>query len=310
MEKKSRYPNDVMFSALSWLLFFWLVVQASLKKTTNERTEDERNFVDSWCNVWNGMLWLLALFFINIILANVANRWLFSFFSEFFGFLILTLVIIFLPMIISWFHFRIFSLVQTESEEKTMLTAFIPLYSSYQRFSKKDQLDETSRWWLKEAQLWLLFIWLALFCFNSYMIGVIFAWLMVLRIILALVGKDIFSPEQKERIRHRFSTYPEEFFSAILIFIKEGFVLATWKQEIAVEEMVNYQQSYKKNRWIWTRILSILFLGSLWFLGRYRWNSGKYRKAIPLIWILMRYLIFLWTKTKIPKFPIIAEITA
>ncbi|MBQ9554308.1 hypothetical protein IJU97_05175 [bacterium] len=50
---------------------------------------------------------------------------------------------------------------------------------------------------------------------------------MVLRIILALVGKDIFSPEQKERIRHRFSTYPEEFFSAILIFIKEGFVLAT-----------------------------------------------------------------------------------
>jgi hypothetical protein len=49
---KSRYDSDVMFSAMSGLLFFWLIIQYLLRKNNNPRDDDEKMFVNSWCIIW------------------------------------------------------------------------------------------------------------------------------------------------------------------------------------------------------------------------------------------------------------------
>ena len=93
MEEKSRYHNDVMFSALSGLLFFWLVVQFSMKRDSNTWNEDEKLFVNSWCLIGNYLLLLLLWFFFNVIAYETFSYWIFSVFAQFFGFLILFLVL-------------------------------------------------------------------------------------------------------------------------------------------------------------------------------------------------------------------------
>ena len=308
MQERSRYQNDVIFSALSGLLFFWKLVQHSMKKNNYDRSEEEKNFVNTWCMVGNTVLILWLLFFLFIWIKEITNSSLSWFFAQLFGSLTLTIIIISLPIIIIWKNVQFHQLQQTEEEKFDMITAFIPIISSYQLFSNKEHSNMKR---LKEWQLRLLLIWLTLFFFNNYMIWIIIIGLMILRILLAFFWKDILSFQQREKISHRFSFYPEEFFSALFVLVKEGNALARGKNEVSVEEMVKYQKSYWKEWSVRTRLLTIICWWSiLALLCRYRRKIKMYRKIIPISRIILRYLILLVTKTKIPKLPIIAEITA
>ena len=308
MQERSRYQNDVIFSALSGLLFFWKLVQHSMKKNNYNRSEEEKNFVNTWCMVGNTVLILWLLFFLFIWIKEITDSSLSWFLAQLFGSLTLTIIIISLPIIIIWKNIQFHQLQQTEEEKFDMITAFIPIVSSYQLFSNKEYSNKRR---LKEWQLWLLLIWLTLFFFNNYMVWIIILGLMILRIILGCFWKDILSIQQREKISHRFSFYPEEFFSALFVLIKEGNALARGENEVSVEEMVKYQKSYWKKWSVRTRLLTIIIWWSLLtLLCRYRRKVKMYRKIIPLSRIILRYLTLLITKTKIPKIPIIAEITA
>jgi len=308
MQGKARYQNDVMFSALSGLLFFWILIQKSIKNNTCERNDEEKDFVNSWCTVGNGTLVLVILFFLSVARYEFVPWEISLFLTKLFGLLVLTIVVISLPLIIFWKHLHFYSLEQNEEEKYDMVTSFIPLVSSYHWFWE-DRLSAKKR--LKEAQLWLLFIRLALVFFNSYMPWMVLAWMMVIRIVLACSWKDFFSAEQRERMSHRFSFYPEEFFSSIYVLLREGNALARGKQEVSVEEVLRYQKSYGNKRDSLTWVLMIgIWWGLLALLLWYWWRMKLYRKIIPLLWLVCRGGILLYRQKRIPKIPIVAEITA
>jgi hypothetical protein len=77
------------------------MVQYSIGKDTNTRNLEEKNFVNSWCLIGNYLLIFLLCFFFNIIIYETSSLGIFSVFAEFFGFLILFLIIFSLPILIA-----------------------------------------------------------------------------------------------------------------------------------------------------------------------------------------------------------------
>ena len=297
-----------MFSALSGLLFFWLVVQHSMKNSSNSRNDEEKLFVNSWCLIGNYLLLLLFWFFFNVALFEALSFWVFSVFAQFFGFLILFLLFGSLPLLISWKYIQFYRSNLDEEEKRQMILSFIPFFSSYCWFSVK-QFD-TPNFWLKEAQLWFFIFWLLLFFFNSWMVALVFGGFLILRIVFLLIWWDVFSVEQKQRMKHWFLVYPEESFSVVYTFIRQGFSLLMDKTEVSVEDLLKYQASYRSPWNITTYLLTFLFW--LWiFAFVYYWRSSwLYWKVIPILWLLIRTCILFFTRTKIPKMPLVAEITA
>lgn len=297
-----------MFSALSGLLFFWLVVQFSMKRDSNTWNEDEKLFVNSWCLIGNYLLLLLLWFFFNVIAYETFSYWIFSVFAQFFGFLILFLVLGALPLLISWRYIHFYRSNLSDEEKIQMLVSFVPILSSYHWFSSK--LFDTPNFWLKEAQFWFFVFWLLLFFFNSWMVALVFLGFLILRIVFLLIWWDIFSNEQKQRMRHWFLIYPEESFSVVFTFIRQWFSLLLNKKEVSVEELVRYQASYRSPWNLKTYFLTFVF--GLWIIAFvYYWRRvWLYWKVVPIVWIFVRICILFFTKTKIPKMPIVAELTA
>lgn len=306
--EKSRYQNDVMFSALSGLLFFWLVIQYKLDEKNNTWNDDEKLFVNSWCLIGNYALILLVCFFLNVIVFESSSIRFFSVFAEFFGFLILLLILISLPLLVSWKHIQFYRVDTTSEEKKLLLLSFVPFFSSFQWFLVK-QYDKPN-FWLKEAQLWFFITWLLLFFFNSWMVAFVLWWFLILRLIFLMTGWDVFSNEQKQRMRHRFLVYPEESFSVVYTFIRQWISLLFKKKEVSVEELLKYQESYRAPRDMKTWILTSIFCCGIFGLLYYWLSVWLYRKLIPFIWILIRIWILCYTKNKIPKMPVIAELTS
>ncbi len=308
MMEKSRYDNDVMFSAMSGLLFFGLFVQYWLKKVGNTWDESEKNFVNSWCVIGNYVLILLLLFFFNVVIFEATSFSLFSIFAKFFGFLMLFLIVISLPLVVSWKNIRFYKVDTTVEEKKQILSAFVPFLSSYQWFSLKSY--DTPNFWLKEAQLWFLVVWLLLFFFNSWMVALVFAGFLLLRIFFLMIWWDIFSNDQKQRMRHWFLVYPEEAFSVVFVFLKQWISLLLKKEEVSVEELLKYQESYRSTWSLKTYLWTLLFICWWFVLVYYWWIMWLYRKILPIIWIFLRIWVLFYTKTRIPKIPIVAELTS
>ena len=308
MMGKSRYDSDVMFSAMSGLLFFWLIIQYLLRKKNNPRNDDEKLFVNSWCIIWNYVLILLLFFFLNVIIFETTSVGLFSVFAKFFGFLMLFLIVISLPLVVSWKNIQFHKVETTSEDKRQIILSFVPFLSSYLWFCSKKY--DAPNFWLKEAQLWFLVFWLFLFFFNSWMVALVFAWFLLLRIFFLMIWGDIFSSEQKQRMRHRFLVYPEESFSVIFVFIRQWISLLFKNKEVSVEELLKYQESYRSSWNVKTYVLTSLFVCGFILFAYYWWSIWLYRKILPIIWIFVRIWILVYTGNKIPKIPIVAELTS
>ena len=306
--EKSCYQNDVMFSALSGLLFFWLIIQYKLRESTNTWNEEEKLFVNSWCLIWNYALILLAFFFLNVVIFEISSIWIFSIFAEFFGFFLLFLIFISLPILVSWKHIQFYRIETTDEDKRQIILSFTPFLSSYCWYATKS--FNKPNFWLKEAQLWFFIFWLLMFFFNSWMIALVFLWFLILRLVFLMIGWDIFSSEQKQRMRHWFLVYPEESFSVVFVFIRQWISLLLKKREVSVEELLKYQESYRSSWSVKTYVLTTIFCCGILLLIYYWLRSWLYRKLVPIVWILIRIWILYHTKNKIPKFPIVAELTS
>ena len=205
-------------------------------------------------------------------------------------------------------HIQFYRVDTTSEEKKLLLLSFVPFFSSFQWFLVK-QYDKPN-FWLKEAQLWFFITWLLLFFFNSWMVAFVLWWFLILRLIFLMTGWDVFSNEQKQRMRHRFLVYPEESFSVVYTFIRQWISLLFKKKEVSVEELLKYQESYRAPRDMKTWILTSIFCCGIFGLLYYWLSVWLYRKLIPFIWILIRIWILCYTKNKIPKMPVIAELTS
>lgn len=165
MEIKNRYSNDVMLSALSGLLFFSPFIKSTLKKNPQGRNAESQAFVASRCQVGVGV-WLFFLLFILSYGIGVWSQIVFFFsLAEVFGYLLVTVLFLAFPFLISGKYFEFTNIQQDTRQRKQMLSSFIPLYSSYQRFRLKS--FDKPYWRLKEAQVWLFGIWFLMIIFHS-----------------------------------------------------------------------------------------------------------------------------------------------
>lgn len=307
MEQNKQYSSTVIFSALSAVLFFAPFIQPSLKK--EQWSAEEKTFLLSRCRVGNLLWFFLLACLLAFWGAKLGGGSVFLFLSELFAYLIFALLGISVVLLSLGLHFESTSLQQTPIQKKQMLTSFLPLWSSYQRF--RLQQFEKPYWWLKEAQLWLFGICFLLLLSPSLMPWMVLGALMLLRVGLLAFGWDLLSQTQKIWIHHGFQVVPWEIFSLVILQIQTLWAKLLKKPFNPQERLLVYQTSYhgkKTGRIQWLSILIRLPITVL--LVWSRWNTQLWWKMIPLIWSLLWSLIIFSSKTPFPKLPIIAEFTA
>ena len=167
MENKNHYPNDVILSALSSLLFFSPFMKMNLKKNLQGRSAESQAFVASRCMVGDGLWSMLLLFILCYGIGEWSQLSFFFSLAELFGYLLVAVLALAFPWLISGANFQLNKLQQDARQKQQMLTSFLPLWSSYQRF--RLQAFEKPYRWLKEAQVWLFGIWFLLLLFSSPM---------------------------------------------------------------------------------------------------------------------------------------------
>lgn len=267
MEQNKQYSSTVIFSALSAVLFFAPFIQPSLKK--EQWSAEEKTFLLSRCRVGN-LLWIFLLACLLAFWgAKLGGGSVFLFLSELFAYLIFALLGMSVILLSLGLHFESTLLQQTPIQKKQMLTSFLPLWSSYQRF--RLQQFEKPYWWLKEAQLWLMMIWLLTILAPSAMPSIVLITLLGIRFLLLVFGRDVVPQKWKLALHRSFLRFPEELFIRILgkklspqaarnvLLIGEGLMIG-----IGIFLLLRFQ---------------------LWW------------KAIPLLWRVLRLFILWRTKT-------------
>lgn len=303
MEKSSKYPVPVIFSALSGLLFFSIFVQYTLKRGKVWYSQDADQFILSRCKVGNGALLLLWLILFLIGMGKWIGGSVFFLIVEMLWYVLFLLLGLGTLLILSEVSFQLLQIQQTPLQKKQMLFSFLPFYTDWLRFSRK-QFDKPY-WWNKEAQIRWFGIVLALFFSPSIMVGGVLVLLLIMRIGLLMFGYDILSQQQKIWLHRLFKIYPEESFSMLIIQMKKLF-----NPYLDQPLLVRYQESYglfptKKEK----LINFIVYLVVYWlFAFRIRYGGLRWKSSV-LWWMIIRLLILKKNNISVPKLPIIAELT-
>lgn len=301
--EKNRLSIQAKYLSLSAVLFFSPFVYLSLKKDTRQLSNEEKNFIFSWCKVWNWSWVLLFLILWLLGLSKCIDLSILIVFAELLGYLLLVFLGVGSSLVLSGEVFQALKIEQSPLQKKQMLLSFLPVYSDRAWFSKK-QFEKPYRW-SKEAQLRRFFIFLALLLSPSVLFGEMIILLLIIRVGLLFFGYDILSQEQKIRLHHLFKIYPEESFSFLLMQIQKFF-----NPQLRKNLVDHYQNNY--NLWMTKKGKIINFLSYLILLGLFCfwiWYGRLRWKGIFLVWILIRFLILKKNKLPIPKVPIIAEYT-
>ncbi len=309
MESSNKYPASILFSALSGLLFFSPFVKMNLKKNLQARSAESQAFVASRCRVGNGLWWMLLLFALCYGIGEWSQLSFFFLLAELFGYLLVAVLALAFPWLISGASFQLNKLQQDARQKQKMLTSFLPLWSSYQRF--RLQQFEKPYWWLKEAQVRLFGIWLLLLLFPSPMPWMVLGALMLLRLSLLALGWDLISQEQKVWIHRGFRVLPWEMFSLVIVQIQLLWAKLLKKPFNAQERLLTYQTSYHSKKTGKVQLLSLLIRIPIALLLAWSWwNAELWRKLIPGVWALLWSMILFSSKISLPRLPLIAELTA
>ena len=135
--------------------------------------------------------------------------------------------------------------------------------------------------------------------------------LLLLRLGLLALGWDVLSQEQKLWIHRRFRVLPWESFSLVLVQIQLLWAKLLKKPFTPQEHFLAYQASYHSEKTGKVQLLSLLIRVPILVLLAWNWwNAELWRKMIPGVWALIWSIFIISSKTSVPKFPIIAELTA
>ena len=301
--EKNRLSIQTKYLSLSAVLFFSPFVYLSLKKDTRQLSNEEKNFIFSWCKVWICSWVLLFLILWLLGLSKCIDLSILIVFAELLGYLLLVFLGIGSSLVLSGEVFQALKIEQIPLQKKQMLLSFLPIYSDRAWFSKK-QFEKPYRW-SKEAQLRRFFIFLALFLSPSILLGETIILLLLMRVGFLFFNYDIISQEQKVRLHHLFKIYPEESISFLFVQVQKFF------NSKSSEKLPDHHQ-HNYNLWITKKGEIINFLSYIILLGLFCfwiWYGNLRWKGILLVRILIRFLILKKNKLPIRKVPIIAEYT-
>ncbi len=261
--EKNRLSTEIKYLSLSAVLFFAPFIQQSLKNTKKEWSNEEKAFLLSRCWVGNMLWWVLL---VCLLTFGGGKLWGYSalfLFSEVLVYLLFVLLGASVVLLSSGLYFEITSLQQSPAQKKQMLISFLPLWSSYQRF--RSQNFEKPYRWLKEAQVWLSLILVCALLFPSGMPALVTISVLLLRVFLLALGKDVFAQEWKLALHRSFICSPWE-------------ILSRWCIKYCSPAQAKTLMFIAEGSLILIALASILWL-QLWW------------KIIPLLWWLVRVIL-------------------
>jgi len=301
--EKNRLSIQAKYLSLSAVLFFAPFIQLNIKRDHKQRSNEEKSFIHSRCNIWN-ISWTLLLL---ILWLTRLSKWIglsiLIFFAELLWYLLLFILTIGSSLVLSWETIQALKIEQSPLQKKQMMFTFLPIYNDRIWFSRKQ--FEKPYWRNKEAQLWRFFIFLAFLLSPSILLGETIILLLLMRVGFLFFNYDIISQEQKVRLHHLFKIYPEESISFLFVQVQKFF------NSKSSEKLPDHHQ-HNYNLWITKKGEIINFLSYIILLGLFCfwiWYEWLRWKSILLLRILIRFLILKKNQLPIPKVPIIAEYT-
>jgi hypothetical protein len=272
---------------------------------SEEFSEDEKNFVDGYIQVW----YLNMIFLLIVLIAALINvfepHWILSWIITIWSFAIYIISV-----------FSIFSCAndltmrgpnesinQNIQHKWSLLKAYIPILN-YTLWFRQSEYNMPYRRLKESVLLRTFFIFGTLLLGNSFGMGILI--IIAVRIILLMLNVDIVPLSMKKAINSTFSCNPWEMFAYLFAPIVSKLKKADYEMVLEARK-----QWYMQGQalWIWIILQYVLFIGILVLL--YRWINISLDNAIlfiaAILWII-RVIIFFIHKKTLLRIPILSEI--
>lgn len=302
--EKNIISPETKLSAIAAVMFFSPFVKNRVKSNPTF-SEEERNFISWYLQIWYVNLVFLTivlisswlnLFLVNWILSRIATIGSIAIF-------IISVFSIFscandLPM---WSENE--SIMQKIPHKWQLLKAYIPIINFILRFRQENYNMPYRR--LKESILLRTsFIFWTLLLGNSLWLGILI--IIVVRVVLLILNIDIVPISMKKAINSTFLCNPWEMMAYVSAPIASKIKKSDYETTLQTNKLWYAQwQSF----WIWIILQYILFLGVLFLL--YRWISISLDNTILFIAMILRIIriiTFYIHKNCFQKIPILSEI--
>lgn len=289
-----------MLSALAGILFFAPLI----KNNENTFNQIEQQFIQGYKKVGIINLSLggiiIALLIAQYILPNGIRDWAITMIVG------IICLISFITSICCINQIQLFEINETEEKEihqkEKVIKSFIPLYNRFYWYKSSNFQTPYRR--LKESVFWRT-IFIVITLLFGYKLGTIIILIIIIRITLLLLNKDIIPNNLKKLINHSFLIYPEEITGYII-----GKIKSKYKKSDSSQEINKAKQNYSTNQASNINIL-LQYLSSIGILAVLIHPTSIYEISIITI------ALFLWMgKTiinyiqyrKLPNIPILYEL--
>jgi len=301
--ERNIISSEAKLSAIAWVMFFAPFVKNRMK--SEEFSEDEKNFVDGYIQVW----YLNMIFFLIVLIAALINvfepHWILSWIITIWSFAIYIISVFSIFACANDLSMRgpNESINQNIQHKWLLLKAYIPILN-YALWFRQSEYNMPYRRLKESVLLRTFFIFGTLLLGNSFGMGVLI--IIAVRIILLMLNVDIVPLSMKKAINSTFSCNPWEMFAYLFAPIVSKLKKADYETVLEARKQW-YMQG--QTLWIWIILQYVLFIGILVLL--YRWINISLDNAIlfiaAILWII-RVIIFFIHKKTLLRIPILSEI--
>ena len=304
--EKNIISSDAKLSAIAWVMFFAPFIKNRIKKS-EDFSEDEKNFVYGYIQVWFvnlvfliivSIATLINFFEINWILNRIISIWSVAIF-------IISVFSIFACANELSMRGPNESLNQNIQHKWLILKSYTPILNFILRF-RQENYNMPYRWLKESILLRTFFIFWTLLLWNSFGMWILI--IIAIRIILLMINIDIVPLSMKKAINSTFSCNPWEMFAYIFAPIVAKIKKSDY-ETILLARKQWYQQW--QNFWIWIIIQYVLFFGGLFLLYRnINISLDNTILFIAMFLRIIRVILFLIHKKTLLKIPILSEIVS
>ena len=304
--EKNIISSDAKLSAIAWVMFFAPFIKNRIKKS-EDFSEDEKNFVYGYIQVWFvnlvfliivSIATLINFFEINWILNRIISIWSVTIF-------IISVFSIFACANELSMRGPNESLNQNIQHKWLILKSYTPILNFILRF-RQENYNMPYRWLKESILLRTFFIFWTLLLWNSFGMWILI--IIAIRIILLMINIDIVPLSMKKAINSTFSCNPWEMFAYIFAPIVTKIKKSDY-ETILLARKQWYQQW--QNFWIWIIIQYVLFFGGLFLLYRnINISLDNTILFIAMFLRIIRVILFLIHKKTLLKIPILSEIVS
>ena len=303
-DEKNIISSDAKLSAIAGVMFFAPFVKNRIR--SEEFSEDEKNFIHGYIQIWFLNLIFLAIFLLvalanflepNIIFTRIMNIWSFAVY-------IISVFSMFACANELTMRGPDESINQKIQHKWQLLKAYTPIMNFIFWF-RQENYNMPYRWLKESILLRTFFIFGTLLLWNLFGIGILA--IIIIRIVLLMLNIDIIPLSIKKVINLSFLCNPWEIFAYIFAPIVSKIKKVDY--QTALQTRKQWYAQWQK-LWIWIILQYIVFISILYFIYRNSIDISLIQIVLlfaTILWIV-RILVFYAYKKAIPKIPILSEI--